>query len=120
MTQPPNAVWHPMIHPHEMQSRAPLQIQSGDGVYVRDADGRTLLDGGAGLWCVNAGHNRKEIKEAIVRQLDELEYFQIFAGLSHPRAAELARMLMSFASVENMKRAVFSSGGSDAIAPPLR
>jgi len=80
-----SAFWHPMVHPAEMKNRDPVQICSGDGVYVKDSKGDTLLDGGAGLWCVNAGHNRHEIKDAIKKQLDELEYSQLFSGMSPAR-----------------------------------
>ncbi len=115
-----NAFWHPMLHPADQKALEPVQICSGDGVYVKDDQGNVLLDAGAGLWCVNVGHNRQEIKQAIAKQLDELEYFQLFSGLYHPRAAELAILLMDFAGHENMKRAVFSSGGSDAVETALK
>lgn len=120
MSKYSNAFWHPMIHPNQMKSREPLHICSADGVYVMDDTGRSLLDGTAGLWCVNAGHNRKEIKDAIIQQLDELEYCQLFTGVSHPRAVELAELLMGFTTEENMKRAMFSSNGSDAIETALK
>lgn len=115
-----DAFWHPMVHPNEMKVRKSVHICSGNGVYVIDDQGKTLLDGGAGLWCVNVGHNRAEVKLAIMQQLDELEYFQLFSGVSHPRASELARLLLDFTAVEDMKRAVFSSGGSDAIETGLK
>jgi adenosylmethionine-8-amino-7-oxononanoate aminotransferase len=115
-----NAFWHPMIHPNEMKLREPIHVCSGKGVYIKDDKGKTLLDGVAGLWCVNVGHNRQEIKDAIMHQLDELEYFQLFDGISHPRVVELAELLMGFTSQEDMRRAIFSSGGSDAIETALK
>lgn len=115
-----SAFWHPMVHPAEMKNRETVQICSGDGVYVKDSKGDTLLDGGAGLWCVNAGHNRHEIKDAIKKQLDELEYSQLFSGMSHPRAVELSEILVDFATEENMKRVIYSSGGSDAVETALK
>ena len=115
-----STLWHPMTHPGDMKNRVPVQICSGNGVYVKDHQGNTLLDGGAGLWCVNAGHNRREIKDAIKKQLDELEYSQLFSGMSHPRAIELAGMLTDFTAPENMTRVVFSSGGSDAVETALK
>lgn len=113
-------LWHPMVHPNEAESREPIHITRGEGVYVQDEKGRQLLDGVAGLWCVNAGHNRSEIKDAIKAQLDELEYFQLFDGVSHPRVVELAELLLDFTAEENMRRVVFSSGGSDAIETGLK
>ena len=64
--------WHPMLHPNEMQNRESIRIVRGDGCYVYDDGGRKLIDGVAGLWNVNVGHNRPEVKAAIVAQLDEL------------------------------------------------
>lgn len=112
--------WHPMLHPNEMKQREPIHIVSGDGVYIKDDNGKELLDGVAGLWCVNVGHNRPEMKEAIMKQLDELEYFQLFDGISHPRATEMAAKLVGMTQQENMKRAFFTAGGSDSVETALK
>jgi adenosylmethionine-8-amino-7-oxononanoate aminotransferase len=112
--------WHPMLHPNEMKQREPIHIVSGDGVYIKDDNGKQLLDGVAGLWCVNVGHNRPEMKQAIVNQLDELEYFQLFDGISHPRATEMAAKLVGMTAQENMKRTFFTSGGSDSVETALK
>jgi adenosylmethionine-8-amino-7-oxononanoate aminotransferase len=112
--------WHPMLHPNEMARRAPIRIVRGDGCYVYDDAGRRLVDGVAGLWNVNVGHNRAEVKAAIVAQLDELEYFQLFDGVSHPRAEELSELLMEMLAPEGMRRVIYSSGGSDAVETALK
>jgi adenosylmethionine-8-amino-7-oxononanoate aminotransferase len=112
--------WHPMLHPNEMQRREPIRIVRGDGCYVYDDKGRQLVDGVAGLWNVNVGHNRAEIKQAIVNQLDELEYFQLFDGISHPRAEELSATIIDMLKPEGMARVAFSSGGSDAVETALK
>ncbi|MGV2292228.1 aspartate aminotransferase family protein [Trinickia sp. YCB016] len=112
--------WHPMLHPNEMKAREPIRIMRGDGCYVFDDRGRKLVDGVAGLWNVNVGHNRREVKEAIVRQLDELEYFQLFDGISHPRAEELSTVIAGLLEPEGMRRVVYSSGGSDAVETALK
>ena len=112
--------WHPMLHPGEMRRRKPIRIVRGDGCHVIDEEGRRLVDGVAGLWNVNVGHNRREVKEAIVAQLDELEYFQLFDGISHPRAEELSRVLHEMMAPEGMVRFVYSSGGSDAVETALK
>ena len=112
--------WHPMLHPNEMQQRESIRIVRGDGCYVFDDAGHRLVDGVAGLWNVNVGHNRAEVKAAIVAQLDELEYFQLFDGLSHPRAEELSELLMELAAPEGMRRVIYSSGGSDAVETALK
>ena len=120
MSKPAYQFWHPMLHPNEMKVRAPIRIVRGDGCHVFDDTGRKLVDGVAGLWCVNVGHNRPEMKKAISEQLDQLEYFQLFDGLSHPRAEELSNVLMDFLAPEGMRRVFYSSGGSDAVETALR
>lgn len=115
-----SSFWHPMLHPNEMRRRQPIRILRGDGCYVFDDSGRRLIDGVAGLWNVNVGHNRAEVKRAITDQLDELEYFQLFDGISHPRAEELARRIMDLTTPEAMRRVIFSSGGSDAVETGLK
>jgi putrescine---pyruvate transaminase len=112
--------WHPMLHPNEMMRRAPIRIVRGDGCYVFDDSGQRLVDGVAGLWNVNVGHNRPEMKAAIVAQLDELEYFQLFDGVTHPRAEELSRVLFEMTRTEGMTRFIYNSGGSDAVETALK
>ena len=112
--------WHPLLHPNEMKQRQPIRIVRGDGCHVFDDQGNKLVDGVAGLWNVNVGHNRPEIKQAIVSQLDELEYFQLFDGISHPRAEELSATIIDMLKQEDMARVAFSSGGSDAVETALK
>ena len=112
--------WHPMLHPGEMRRRKPIRIVRGDGCHVIDEAGHRLVDGVAGLWNVNVGHNRREVKAAIVAQLEELEYFQLFDGISHPRAEELSRVLHAMMAPEGIVRFVYNSGGSDAIETALK
>src|ERR1700754_1264376 len=99
----------------------PLRIVRGDGCYLYDDQGNELIDGSSGLWNVAVGHNRPEIKEAITRQLDELEYSTLFGGaISHPRAEELASRLIGMLEPERMRRVFFSLGGSDAVETALK
>ncbi len=112
--------WHPMIHPNEVEARGQIRIVRGDGCHVFDDAGRRLVDGVAGLWNVNVGHNRPEIKAAIMAQLDELEYYQLFDGIAHPRAVELSELVIEFLAPEGMRRVIFSSGGSDAVETALK
>ena len=62
------------------------------GMYYSTADGREVLDGVAGLWCVNAGHGRREITEAVTKQLETMEFAPAFQ-MGHPIAFELANRL---------------------------
>lgn len=99
---------------NELAERPPLEIVSGEGVHITDSMGRSYIDGQGGLWNVNAGHGREEIKEAIRRQLDKLSYYSLFGGTTTAPAVELAELLCEIAAPEGMARAFFSSGGSDA------
>jgi putrescine---pyruvate transaminase len=112
--------WHPMLHPAAMQQRHPIRIVQGEGCYVFDDQGNKLLDAVAGLWNVNVGHNRREVKEAITKQLDELAYFQTFDGISHPRVEELSALIIEMLKPEGMRGVLFSSGGSDSVETALK
>ncbi|MFP3550868.1 aminotransferase class III-fold pyridoxal phosphate-dependent enzyme [Paraburkholderia sp. SIMBA_049] len=113
--------WNPESHPALEQHITPVRIARGDGCYLLDDRGNRLVDGSSGLWNVLVGHNRPEIKEAIIRQLDELEYSTLFGGaITHPRAEELAKLLIEMLEPEGMRRVFFSLGGSDAIETALK
>jgi putrescine---pyruvate transaminase len=112
--------WHPMAHPNFTRTREPVRIVKADGCHVFDDNGRQLVDGVAGLWNVNVGHNRPEVKAAIVHQLNELAYYPLFEGMSHPRAEELSALVMRITEREGMRRVIYSSGGSDACETALK
>lgn len=109
--------WHPMGPAGQEQT---LIISKGDGNYIEDIDGNKLLDGISGLWNVNIGHNRAEVKEAISKQMDELAYYQMFDGIAHPRVFDLADRLVNMFAQENMSKVMFNSGGSDAVETALK
>lgn len=111
---------HPMAHPRQMQEQPPRIVAHGDGVWVTDVDGHRVVDGVGGLWNINLGYGRDEIKQAIVEQLDELVYYSCFRGTTHPRAIELSARLVSLLTPEGMTRVAFSSGGSDAIEGAMK
>lgn len=106
---------HPMVAPKVARANAPLIIEKGDGVYVADIDGKRYLDTVAGLWNVNVGHNRPEVKRAIVEQLDRIAYYSTFISSSNPPAIELSARLVELFAWEGMVAALFSSGGSDSV-----
>ena len=72
-TQNLDHYWMPFTANRQFKT-APRMLESAQGMYYRDADGNQILDGAAGLWCVNAGHGRPEITEAVARQLERLDY----------------------------------------------
>ena len=112
--------WHALSHPNEWITQEPLRIVRGDGVFVWDDKGHKMLDGFAGLWCVNVGHNRSDVKEAISKQMDEISYYQLFAGVSHPRAEELSNRLIKMTEQEDMARVIYGTGGSDGVESALK
>lgn len=113
-------IWHPMAHPAEMRSQPPRVIMKGQGAYVTDLEGRTVLDAVGGLWNVNLGYSCDPIKEAIAAQLDALPYYSGFRGTSTGPSIELAWELTQFFAPEGMARAFFTSGGSDSVETALR
>ena len=88
-------------------------IARAEGAFVYDADGRQYIDGIGGLWCVNVGHGRHEIVDAIAAQLRELDYYSTFYNLTHPLAAELSAKVTSLAPA-HLNRVYFGNSGSVA------
>jgi adenosylmethionine-8-amino-7-oxononanoate aminotransferase len=113
-------VWYPFVDPKTTRDNPPLIIERASGVRVTDIDGKVYLDGRAGIWCVNAGHGRAQITQAIVKQLNELQYYTLFPGFTHPRVIELSVKLCELLEPEGLSRVFFSSGGSDAVETALK
>ncbi len=113
-------VWHPNIDPKALEKEPPLIIAEGDGVHVKDIDGNRYLDATAGLWCVNAGHNRSEIKQAIIDQLDKIAHHRTFGAFSNIPSIELSARIIAMLEPEGMARVMYSSGGSDAAETALK
>jgi putrescine aminotransferase len=111
---------HPMIDPKAVAAAPPLIIDRAQGVHVYDLDGKRYLDTVASLWNVNVGHNRPELKAALVEQVDKLAYYSTFQNTSNPPAIELSARLMRLFAPEKMARVLFSSGGSDAIETAMK
>lgn len=113
-------LWHPMAHPQAMIDTPPDIITRGEGSWIWDADGNKLLDGVGGLWSVNLGFGRTEIRDAIVAQLDELAFYNTFRGTTHPRAIELSARIVRMMEADGVASVFFSSGGSDAVEGALK
>ncbi len=113
-------VWHPMTDPKASAKEPPLIIAEADGVHIKDIDGNEFLDCAAGLWNVNVGHNRPEIKKAIADQLDKVAYYATFGNTSNPPSISLSARLTEMLAPEGMVRVMFSSGGSDAVETALK
>lgn len=94
-------------------------ISRADGVWLWDTDGNRMLDGMAGLWCVNVGHGRQEIVEAVRAQMSELSYYNTFFKTTHPPVIELSEMIAELAP-EHMNMVFYGGSGSDANDTILR
>lgn len=88
-------------------------IEKAKGMYITDGHGRRVLDGIAGLWCVNIGHGREEMADAIARQVIDMEYYNPFGHSSNVPAARLAHWLAEN-SPGTLSHVYFSCGGSTA------
>ncbi|WP_127105005.1 aminotransferase [Pararhodobacter zhoushanensis] len=107
--------FHPSTHLSQFaRGEAPQRIiTGGEGVFITDRDGNRLLDGFAGLYCVNAGYGRRQITDAIAKQAQELAYYHSYAGHGTEASITLSKMVMDRAP-EGMARVYFGLGGSDA------
>jgi adenosylmethionine-8-amino-7-oxononanoate aminotransferase len=92
--------------------RVPVMVR-GEGCRVWDADGRSYLDGLAGLFVVQAGHGRRELAETAARQAADLAYFPIWS-YAHPAAIDLAERLAHHAPGD-LNRVFFTTGGGEAV-----
>ncbi len=99
------------------ESEVPI-IVKGEGCYVYDEHGKRYLDGLSALFCVNAGHGRTEIGDAMAAQVRELGFYTNWS-YAHPRAIELAERIAGYAP-GNLNRVFFTSGGSEAVESALK
>lgn len=88
-------------------------ITQAKGHYIYDSEGTEILDGMAGLWCVNVGYGREELVEAAASQMRELPYYNAFFKTSHPAASELSAKLASLAP-EGLNHVFYANSGSEA------
>lgn len=111
------ALWMPFTA-NRAFAQAPRMIASAKGMMFRDVHGHELLDGCAGLWCVNAGHGRDAIRQAVAAQLDELDYAPAFQ-FSHPRAHEAAEAVLALLP-QGFGSVFFANSGSEAVETALK
>jgi putrescine aminotransferase len=112
--------FHPMTHPMISADHPPQIIMQADGCYVTDIDGNRLVDGLGGLWNVNVGHNRPEVKQAIIAQMDRISYYSSFAGTATAPSIELSAKICEMAAEEEITKVMFSANGSDAVETALK
>jgi beta-alanine--pyruvate transaminase len=111
------AYWLPFT-PNRAFKKAPRLIARAKDMHYYTPEGRAVLDGTAGLWCTNAGHNRDPIVTAIQRQAAELDYPPAF-HFSHPKAFELASRIAALAPGD-LDHVFFCNSGSEAVDTALK
>ena len=112
-----DAYWMPFTANRQFK-KAPRLLTGADGMYFRDDRDRQVLDGIAGLWCVNAGHNRPHIVQAIQAQAAELDFAPPFQ-MAHPKAFELAEQLVQLTPA-GLNKVFFTNSGSESVDTALK
>ncbi len=110
---------HPVASYRGHEKTGVRVIASGSGATLTDTTGHRLVDGFAGLWCVNAGYGQKSLVEAATRQLQELPYATGYFGLGSEPAIRLAAALAERAPGD-LNHVFFTLGGSDAVDSTIR
>ena len=111
------ALWLPFT-PNRQFKAKPRLLARANGMHYWTPDGRQILDGVAGLWCVNAGHGRREITEAVAHQLESMDYAPPFQ-MAHPPAFALANELVKIAPA-GLDHVFFTNSGSEAVDTALK
>ena len=107
--------FHPSTHlAQHARGESPTRIvKTASGVYIEDRDGNRLLDGFAGLYCVNVGYGRQDIADAIADQARELAYYHAYVGHGTEASITLSKMVLDRAP-DHMSKVYFGLSGSDA------
>ncbi|MEN9210358.1 MAG: aspartate aminotransferase family protein, partial [Thermostichus sp. DG02_2_bins_29] len=109
--------WMPFTANRQFKTH-PRLLVAAQGMYYTSHDGRQILDGTAGLWCVNAGHCRSPIVEAIQQQVAQLDYAPAFQ-MGHPKAFALAEQLIRL-TPPGLDHVFFTNSGSEAVDTALK
>lgn len=112
-----DAFWMPFTANRQFK-KAPRLLARAAGMHYWTPEGREILDGVGGLWCVNAGHGRPRIVQAIAAQAAELDYAPPFQ-MGHPKAFELAERLAALAP-PGLDKVFFTNSGSEAVETALK
>jgi beta-alanine--pyruvate transaminase len=112
-----DAFWMPFTANRQFKAD-PRLLVAAKGMYYRTEDGREVIDGASGLWCVNAGHGRGEIASAVGQQLATLDYAPSFQ-MGHPLAFDFATELAKLAPA-GLDRIFFTNSGSESVDTALK
>ncbi len=112
-----DSFWMPFTANRQFK-KAPRLFASAEGMHYTTVDGRKVIDGSAGLWCVNAGHGRRQIATAVERQLMNLDFAPSF-NMGHPLAFDFAERLAEIAP-DGLDRIFFTNSGSESVDTALK
>jgi beta-alanine--pyruvate transaminase len=112
-----DAYWMPFTANRQFKGK-PRMLSRAAGMYYETPEGRKVLDGTAGLWCVNAGHGRNEITRAVAEQLEVMDYAPPFQ-MGHPAAFELANAIVRIAP-KGLEHVFFTNSGSESVDTALK
>ncbi len=112
-----DAHWMPFTANRQFK-KSPRLLVRAQGMHYWDQSGRQVLDAASGLWCVNAGHGRPRIVQAIQAQAAEMDYAPTFQ-MGHPKAFELAERIAAIAPA-GMNKVFFANSGSEAVETALK
>ena len=112
-----DAFWMPFSANRQFKAK-PRMLVSAAGMYYQSDDGRPILDGTAGLWCVNAGHGREQISQAVSKQIVNLDFAPTFQ-MGHPMAFELAQRLIKHTPT-GVDHVFFCNSGSESVDTALK
>jgi putrescine aminotransferase len=105
--------FHPFTDKAALAKKGARVILRGEGVWLTDSEGHRILDGMAGLWCVNLGYGRRELGQVAARQMEELPYYNTFFQTTHVPAIALAAKLAELAPGD-LNHVFFAGSGSEA------
>jgi len=111
------AFWMPFTANRQFKAK-PRLLAKAKGMHYWTSEGRQVLDGAAGLWCVNAGHGRREITEAVSRQIAEMDFAPVFQ-MGHPLAFELANDVVRWLP-KGLDHVFFTNSGSESVDTALK
>ncbi|MEQ1580590.1 MAG: aspartate aminotransferase family protein [Steroidobacteraceae bacterium] len=111
------AFWMPFTANRQFKA-SPRLLERAEGMHYWTPDGRQILDGVAGLWCVNAGHGRREITDAVSRQVGKMEFAPTFQ-MGHPIAFEFANELTKH-TPGDLDHVFFTNSGSESVDTALK
>ncbi|BDH47090.1 aspartate aminotransferase family protein [Salmonella enterica subsp. enterica serovar Choleraesuis] len=104
---------HAFVDQKKLNAEGPRVITQGQGMYLWDSEGKKYLDGMSGLWCTQLGYGRKDLIEAATRQMEQLNYYNMFFHTTNPAVIELSELLFSLLP-DRYSHVIYTNSGSES------